>query len=68
MHLSVAKHQTGIECLVGFKEIAHLLCDLAIRDGLTSELNTERVGARHSRCVRDADGSVAIVHNVDVDV
>ena len=45
-----------------------LLSERAVGNGLTAELDLERVGSRLARCIHHADAAVAVVDNVDVDV
>ena len=45
----------------------YLLSESAVRNGLSSKLNFQRVVARFAWRVHDADGSVAVVNNVNVD-
>ena len=46
----------------------YLLSERAVRNGLSAELDLKRVSSRPPRRVHDADRTVAVVDDVDVDV
>ena len=51
-----------------FKTHTYLLCELAFGYRYTTKLDVERVGAGYTRRVHQADRSISVVNNVDVDV
>jgi len=46
----------------------YLLCELSLRNWLSTKLDVECVSAGETRSIKDADSPIAIVNDVDVDI
>ena len=44
----------------------HHLCEFSVGYGLSSELDVECVSPRYAGRVHETDGTVSVIHNVDV--